>query len=93
MKEITSKRYIGDPGEVDVFIVVSQILNRKYATMKLEFSNGGNVLEEVLNQFNMKTEAIARFVNNSKIVNLQDFKMSTDITYENFEKEMKMKIE
>lgn len=38
--------------------------------MKLEFSNGGNVLEEVLNEFNMKTEAIARFVNNSKITNL-----------------------
>lgn len=34
--------------------------------MKMEISNNGNVLEEILNEFNLKTESISRFVANSQ---------------------------
>ena len=47
-----------------------KILNQKFVAMKLESSNKDNVLEEVLNEFNLKTEAIARFVNHSQIMGL-----------------------
>lgn len=60
--------------------------------MKLEFSNNGNVLEEVLNEFNLKTEAIARFVNNSQIMGIEDYKMAAEIDYEHFEQDMKLRI-
>lgn len=34
--------------------------------MKLEISDNGNVLEEILNEFNLKTESISRFVANTQ---------------------------
>ena len=60
--------------------------------MKMEFSNKDNVLEEILNEFNLKTEAIARFVNHSQIVSLEDFKMSSGANYDIIEAEIKAKI-
>ena len=69
-----------------------QILAQKHAAMKLQFSNKDYVIEEILNEFNLKTEAIARFVNHSQIMGLEDYKMSGSMNYEVFQEEMKAKI-
>lgn len=60
--------------------------------MKLEISNNESVLEEVLNEFSIKTEAMSRFVSNTQANCIEDFKMNQETDYVQFEEQMRASI-
>ena len=69
-----------------------KLLNKKHFAMKLQISNNETVLEEVLNEFSMKTEAIARFVTNTQASCIEDFKINQESDFVQFEDQMRLLI-
>ena len=60
------------------------MLNRKHVALKTEISNNETVLEEILNEFSVKTEAIARFLTTTQVNCFEDFQLTREQEYHSF---------